>query len=844
MASTSKDGGRRGARRRARDDDSAAPSDTTGAGKRAGGRHGGEKRRAPFPTREQVAEFIRESPTPVGKREIARAFGISGADRIPLKAMLKELEREGAVDRGRGRRLAQPGALPEVAVVEITGTDADGEVLARPVMWKGEGEPPVIYMAPDRHGTPALARGDRVLARLSRSGEQSYDGRPIRRLAGAPKRVLGIFEDTEDGGRLRPTDRRVKTDFKITRADSGGANPGELVLAEVLHTHRLGWLQARVVERLGRMGEPRSVSLISIHEHDIPTEFPSEAIALAEAATVPPLGDRADLRPVPLVTIDGADARDFDDAVWAEPDDDPENRGGWHVVVAIADVARYVRMGDALDKAAYARGNSVYFPDRVVPMLPEALSNGLCSLRPEEDRACLAVHMWLDAEGTKRRHQFVRGLMRSAARLTYDQVQAARDGRPDSTTAPIMDRVIAPLYGAFDALLAARARRGTLELDLPERQVVIGEDGKVASIRTRSRFDSHRLIEEFMIAANVAAAETLESRRWPCMYRVHDAPDPAKIEALREFLDSIGLNLARGQVIRPAAFTRVLGQAAKTPYAAMVNELVLRTQSQAVYAPENLGHFGLALRRYAHFTSPIRRYADLLVHRALIGALDLPGAAEDWLPPEAGAHFEDIGVHISATERRAAAAERDAIDRYTAAFLAERLGEAFRGRVTGVTRFGLFVRLDEIGGDGLVPISSLPTDFYDHDEGRHALVGRRWGRVFSLGDIVQVRLVEAEPVTGGLVLELLEVEESSLSGGAEDQIRGAPPAKRAARAGGKRGKTGGGPRKPGKKKAKAGKPPAAKPTAGKGAGSKASRKGGAAKRRAKAGAGRTGRGRR
>lgn len=739
----------------------------------------GTPRKAPFPTREQVAEFIRESATPVGKREVARAFGITGADRIPLKALLKELERDGAIDRGRGRRLSQPGALPEVGVVEITGTDSDGEVLARPVAWKGEGDAPVIYMAPDRHGTPALGRGDRVLARLTRSGDHSYEGRPIRRLAGAPKRLLGIYElagagdierprsrrgaDGQPKGRLRPTDRRVKTDFRIAPEDSGGAQPGELVLAEALHTHRLGWLQARVIERLGKMGEPRSISLISIHEHDIPTEFPPAAIALAEAATVPPLADRADLRQVPLVTIDGADARDFDDAVWAEADPDAENPGGWHLLVAIADVARYVRRDDALDKAAYARGNSVYFPDRVVPMLPEALSNGLCSLRPGEDRACLAVHMWIDAEGNKLRHQFARGLMRSSARLTYDQVQAARDGRPDAATAPLLEPVIAPLYGAFAALLAARTRRGTLELDLPERQVVIGEDGRVASIRSRARFDSHKLIEEFMIAANVAAAETLEQKRWPCMYRVHDAPDPAKIEALREFLDSLGLNLPRGQVIRPIAFTQLLARAAGTPYAAMINELVLRTQSQAVYAPENIGHFGLALRRYAHFTSPIRRYADLLVHRALIGALDLPGAAEDWLPPEAGAQFEEAGVHISATERRAAAAERDAIDRYTAAFLSERLGESFRGRVTGVTRFGLFVRLDESGGDGLVPISSLPADFYDHDEGRHALVGRRWGRVFTLGDIVMVRLIEAEPVTGGLVLELLQVEESSLA---------------------------------------------------------------------------------
>ena len=782
-----------------------------------------KEKKAPFPTKEQIAEFIRESPKPVGKREIARAFGITGADRIPLKAMLKELEREGTVDRGRGRRLAQPGALPEITVVEITGTDPDGEVLARPAIWKGDGEQPVIYMAPDRHGTPALARGDRVLARLTRTGDRTYEGRPIRRVAGAPKRVLGIFEPKAEGGILRPTDRRLKTDFRIGRNDTAGAQSGELVLAEVLPTHRLGWLQARVRERLGRLGEPRSVSLISIYEHDIPTEFPPEAIALAEAATVPPLGDRADLRDLPLVTIDGADARDFDDAVFAEPDADSSNKGGWHLVVAIADVARYVRPNDALDRSAYQRGNSVYFPDRVVPMLPEALSNGLCSLRPHEDRACLAVHIWIDADGNKLRHHFVRGLMRSAARLTYEQVQAAADGRPDDVTAPLLTRVIQPLYGAFRSLQAARIRRGALELDLPERQVVIGEDGKIVEIRTRPRYDSHRLIEEFMIAANVAAAETLEERRWPCMYRVHDAPDPTKLEALREFLSSLGLNLARGQVIRPAAFTKLLTAAARTPYAQIVNELVLRCQSQAVYSPKNIGHFGLALRRYAHFTSPIRRYADLLVHRGLIGALDLPGAAEDWLPPEAGARFEEIGAHISATERRAAVAERDALDRYTAAFLAERLGETFRGRVTGVTRFGLFVRLDEIRGDGLVPISSLPMDFYDHDEARHALVGRRWGRVFSLGDRVITRLVEAEPITGGLVLELLEVEQSTL----HEAAPGGGPT-RAQKGGGKRPQPKGRGAHRGSGAQKDGKP-------GKKAGTTRRRKSGAKTRRGKAG---------
>jgi ribonuclease R len=728
------------------------------------------KKKAPLPTKEQILAFVRASPTPVGKREIARAFGVGGGDRIALKAVLKEIAREGVVESRRGRRLAAPAALPATAVLEVIGTDADGEVLARPLAWRAETPPPKILLAPERRGTPALGPGDRVLARLAPIGDGLYEGRVIRQLAGVPQRVVGVYESLPGVGMLRPTDRRTKADYRIAAADAKGARPGELVVAEVLHTHRLGLLQARVVERLGRFGEPRTISLVSIHEHDIPTEFPQAALELAAAAQPPALGDRADFRQIPLVTIDPEDARDHDDAVWAEPDGDPRNPGGFRLLVAIADVARYVRSGDALDREAEKRGNSVYFPDRVVPMLPEALSNGWCSLRPHEDRACLAVEMTIDRSGKKLHHRFMRGLMRSAARLTYRQVQAARDGRPDDVTGPLLERVLTPLYGAFSALLAARAKRGTLDLDLPERRVTLA-DGRIVRIEPRVRLDSHRLVEEYMIAANVAAAETLEAKRLPCMYRVHDAPDPAKIEALREFAASLGLSLARGQVVRPAMFARLLEQARRTPYAPMLNELVLRSQAQAVYSPENIGHFGLALRRYCHFTSPIRRYADLLVHRALIAAL---GLGDDGLRPADGDRFARIGEHISATERRAAAAERDAVDRYVAAFLAERIGEVFVGRVSGVTRFGLFVTLEESGGNGIVPIGTLPSDFYDHDERRHCLVGRRWGRAYTLGDTVAVRLQEATPVTGGLVLQLIADEEAGEAPAARLARRGRP----------------------------------------------------------------------
>jgi ribonuclease R len=740
----------------------------------------GRDKKAELPNRQQILEFIRGSDVPVGKREIARAFGIKGADRIPLKAMLKELEREGEIDRGRHRRMAAPGTLPEVTVLSVLGPDSDGELLAAPSEARaGDGEePPRIFLIPDRPAKPALARGDRVLARLRRLDDDSYEARVIRRLDAVPPRIVGVFERAGDGtGRIRPAGRKARSEFRVSSADAGGARPGEIVLAQALPGTRLGLPHARVVERLGPHGGPRSASLLAIHEHDIPTGFDAEAQALAAAAEPVGLAGRTDLRAMALVTIDGEDARDFDDAVLAEPDSDPKNPGGFVLWVAIADVGHYVRAGDALDRAAYWRGNSVYFPDRVVPMLPEALSNGLCSLKPREDRGCLAVRLVIDAEGHKLRHRFLRGLMRSAARLTYDQAQAAADGRPDEATAPLIQGVIQPLYGAFRALLAARQRRGTLDLDLPERRILLDERGDVRRIEPRSRLDSHRLIEEFMIAANVAAAETLERLRRPCMYRVHDAPDAAKIEALREFVATLGFNLAKGQVLRPKMFTHLLERAKGSPFAEMIHELVLRSQSQAVYSPTNIGHFGLALARYCHFTSPIRRYSDLLVHRALIDGCRL---GDGGLPPDAEERFEAIGGHISTTERRAAAAERDAGDRFVAAFLAARVGEILAGRITGVTRFGLFVRLEDTGADGLVPIATLPSDFYDHDERSHALVGRRWGAVYSLGERVRVRLVQAEALTGGLLLELVEGEGEGAGDVAPARPTGAshPPGKK------------------------------------------------------------------
>jgi ribonuclease R len=647
-----------------------------------------------------------------------------------------------------GRRITR---LPETTTVVVTGTDPDGDAIARPAAWDGsDGPPPVIFMVAEPHGQPALAPGERVLARLkeipgSRPGTPGrYEGRTMRRLSDAPGRVLGVYRrgTPNTGGRIIPTDRRAKAEWVVPPGEDGGAADGEIVLAEPLPHHRLGLKPARIIERLGAMGDARSVSLIAIHTHDIPQVFPPAALEEAERAGAPTLGRRTDLRDVPLVTIDGEDARDFDDAVYAEPDG-----SGFRLIVAIADVADYVRPASALDHAARTRGNSVYFPDRVVPMLPEALSNGWCSLRPKEDRGCLFVELRIDAGGRKQSHRFGRGLMRSAARLTYEQVQQAQDAGDD------LGLPVSHLYAAFRALLAARTARGTLDLDLPERKVVIDDAGRVLSVTPRPRLDSHRLIEEFMVLANVAAAEELDRLHQPVVYRVHAPPSNEKLVFLRGFLHGLGISLPPGDQVHPRDLDSVLRQVAGTAEAQLVNDVMLRSQSQAEYSPDNIGHFGLALPRYAHFTSPIRRYADLMVHRALIRGLRLgPGALADDEAPR----FPETASHVTGTERRAQLAERDAVDRYLAAYMADKVGANFTARISGVTRFGLFVTVAESGASGIVPVRSLPDDFWNHDEREQTLTGRRTRLTFRLAQEVEVRLAEASPITGGLVFHILQ----------------------------------------------------------------------------------------
>jgi len=708
----------------------------------------------PLPTKQQIVKFIEESTIPVGKREIARAFNIKGAQRADLRQLLKEIEAEGKIDRGAKRRMAPRGSLPEVGVLVVDEIDGDGETYAKPTSWPEEdGAPPHIHITSGPRSGPAPREGDRILAKLKRVGKARYEGAIIRTLKPGPSKILGLLESAKGGANLRPTDKGSDKTWFIEKGDMGAAKVGDLVLAETLPGGRGTGHMARVAERIGALDDPKAFSLIAIHSQDIPVDFPDAAIKEAEDATIPALGKRTDLRDLALITIDGADARDFDDAVHAVADSDPKNKGGFIATVAIADVSHYVRPEGVLDRTARERGNSVYFPDRVVPMLPEALSNDLCSLRPDEDRACLAVRMVLDSNGRLLGHKFMRALMRSQARLTYTQVQTAMDGHPDEATAPLVEPVIKPLYAAYDALKRNRHARGTLELDLPELQVQINEEGKVTGITRRQRFDSHRLIEEFMICANVAAAEALEAKRAPAMYRVHESPPLDKLELLRESLDALGYKLAKGQTPKPTHFTGILEKAAGTESAQIVSDLILRSQAQAVYSPDNQGHFGLALERYCHFTSPIRRYADLLVHRSLVSAY---GLGDGGLPGEQAARFEEFGQHISSTERRAIVAEREAKDRYLSAYMADRVGAEFAGRITGVKHFGLFVRLDETGADGLVPARTLPRDRYQHDEVHQRLVGAYDGMSYRLGDLVTTRLVEANPLSGGLILEIID----------------------------------------------------------------------------------------
>jgi ribonuclease R len=713
---------------------------------------------AGLPDRETLIAFLRDAGES-GKADIARHFGLKGADRRALREMLRALEADGSLGK-RGRRgFAEAGSLPPVGVVDVVERDADGDLYVR--LTKGGEDLPQVRLAPGKGdaaagGAPGM--GDRLLVRFEQLESGETEARLIKRLGQSAHKLLGVIRKHRRETRVEPVDRKSKESLLLNEQEAKDLKEGDLVLAQVgTASARYGPKFGKVLEVVGSEDDPRAASLIAIHSHGIPTGFSEEAEAEAAAAKPPTLEGRDDLRDLPFVTIDPVDARDHDDAVYAHPDPDAGNVGGWIVWVAIADVAAYVRPGSALDRDAREKGNSVYFPDRVEPMLPETLSNGLCSLREGENRATLAVRMVFDNQGRKKSHKFVRGLMRSAAKLSYEQAQAAIDGvaPPDGQDAdkagPLLDPILRPLWAAFRLMGKGREQRSPLAIESDERRIIIRE-GEIQSITRRASLEAHKLIEEMMIQANVSAAESLEAKRTPLIYRVHDTPSQEKVMSLTEFLQTLEVKWSKGEAPTTARFNKLLDDTRESPHAAIINEVVLRTQMQAHYSSDNLGHFGLNLARYAHFTSPIRRYADLIVHRALIRAL---GLGDDGLTDQDISQIKDTAEVITHAERRAMAAERDATDRYIAAFLADRVGATFTGRITGVTRFGLFVKLDETGADGLVPVSTLGEEYFIHDDRMHALVGERTGKRFPLGLAVEVKLREATPVTGGLLFEML-----------------------------------------------------------------------------------------
>lgn len=706
-----------------------------------------------LPSREQLLEALAQQDDIKGKRDLAKVFGIRGDLRRPFKAMLAELEGEGVITRTR-KALRRTAALPHVTVLDIPG-DADPDDLhAFPAQWNDEeGEKPRVKVIAGRDARVVPAPGDRILARIDAGDDAvpNYTAKPMKILDKPRRAQIGIVRRDEDGARLIPVDRKQK-EMRIALGDLGEAGDGDLVEVEVKLSGRLMIPRARVTGVIGNPQSEGAISMIAIHNLEIPHKFPASVLREAEEAQEATLKGREDWRDLPLITIDPPDAKDHDDAVHAMPDPDPVNAGGHVVTVAIADVAAYVRPGSALDREAYLRGNSVYFPDRVVPMLPERISNELCSLKEGVPRAALAVRMVMGPDGRKKSHSFHRILMRSAAKLSYQQAQAAIDGNADDQTGPLLEPILRPLWDAYEAMARAREQRGPLDLDLPERKIVLDKAGMVVDIRIPERLEAHRLIEEMMIAANVAAAETLEQKRTELLYRVHDEPSSEKLQALRDFLGSLDISVKKSDAVRASDFNGILGQARKAGNIEQVSEMVLRSQAQAEYAAENYGHFGLNLDRYAHFTSPIRRYADLIVHRALVRAL---GLGDDGLTEQEASKLPGIAQHISATERRAMLAERETSDRLLSQFLAGQVGARFEGRISGVTRSGLFVRLIDTGADGFIPASTLGQDYYRFVEERQAMIGERSGETFGLGDRVTVRLLEATPVAGGLRFELL-----------------------------------------------------------------------------------------
>lgn len=646
---------------------------------------------------------------------------------------------------------AEKKELPESCVLEISGVSDFGDYTA---VTSEPSDNPLnipIYVAENKRLKPALGMGDKFLAHLSKR-KDCYMAKPIMRLGNPniPDEIIyGIVEKKEGKFYLKPAEKKDYMSYLLE--NDASFKEGDFVKVALGGSRR--FKQARVIKSYGAFALQKAASLLVLDKYDIPHEFPKEVIK--ETHNLPTFNKslREDLTNIPLVTIDGDDAKDFDDAVYAMPTPD-----GFLLIVAIADVSFYVRPFSALDKEAYKRGNSVYLPDRVVPMLPEILCNDLCSLRPKEERAAIACFIDIDKQGNIIQYDFKRAVIKSAARLTYKEVQNALEGKKSANIKEVYVKTIEPVYRAYLALRMAREKRGALNLESNEYKIRFNDKGEVVAIEKEENLEANKMIEEFMIAANICAAKALGRSKLPTMYRVHEKPLEEKLKEIEPLLHNLHLKLPDINALKPEHFNKILALCSDGGYNAGVGELILRLQCQAKYSPHNLGHFGLGLSDYAHFTSPIRRYADLLVHRALVKAYKMPKGGE--LEESASVKtFEETGEHLCVTERRAANAEREMTARYVSDYLLPMIGADFEVKVSGVSAAGVFVEIESIGAEGLIPMSSLPTDMYVLDEGNMSLTGQRYGLSFRFGQKLQARLLEASPITGGLIFKYIDPEE-------------------------------------------------------------------------------------
>lgn len=698
-----------------------------------------------------IRRVLGEASQPLSRRQLSEVFGLSKPQSDKhLKPVLVAMVQTGEVIRNRRGAY---GLAQEMNLIK-------GRVSAHPdgfgfVVPEQEG--PDLYLSPKQ--MRQVFDGDQVMASIAHIDRRGrLEGAIVEVVERAHEQVVGRLMIESGVASVVPDNPKLTQEVIIPLADIGQATPGQIVVARLVQPPTLNRLAVgQIIATLGHADEPGIATDIAIHSYELPSEFPEEVIESARRfggqIDQDIAAKRVDLRNIPLVTIDGADARDFDDAVFAEP----LEKGGYRVLVCIADVAEYVSTGEPLDVEAIRRGTSVYFPDRVLPMLPEALSNGLCSLVPDEDRLCVTCDMRLDEKGKVVSSRFYEAVMRSHARLTYDQVRRMVEGNdvsPSERFAHIRPQ-LDDLMAVYRALYARRQRRGALDFESNQVYFEFAQDGYVQGIRKQSRHDAHRLIEEFMIQANVEAARFVHRHHVPMLFRVHEPPQEQKLESLEAFLKAEGIRMNWKEVPEPAQFAALQKKVQGTPADHLINAVLLRSLSLAIYSPDNKGHFGLALAEYAHFTSPIRRYPDLLLHRAIKHICRKKPS--DTFSISAGQMVE-FGRRCSWTERRAEEASRDVDERLKCQFMQRHLGDEFSGVVTGVTGFGLFVELLDMGVSGLVHITSLPEDYYDFDPTSHRLMGKRRKQVFQLADRVQIKVLAVSVEDRKIDFELVSDE--------------------------------------------------------------------------------------